>query len=187
MDFMRIFPSAKTSINSQEGFTFMEVLVAMLVALAFTLIAVQTIAISTVFKVNARRLSEATNWIREDLEQVRYQASNYYATNFTLTCTNSLTSEVTGYAGVFQANLGAQTITSRKLFNKPYVLTRSAQVYGVSFGSLAPYNTVKISYQIQPADPTNPAIAAPNSTVLSYLQSEVTPDESYFCPGKYSP
>jgi prepilin-type N-terminal cleavage/methylation domain-containing protein len=62
--------------QQEQGFTLIEVLVAILVATIFVTVTMQMMVIATVFKVKAQENAEATNWIQEDLENVRYQAGN---------------------------------------------------------------------------------------------------------------
>ncbi|HEY9781686.1 MAG TPA: prepilin-type N-terminal cleavage/methylation domain-containing protein [Leptolyngbyaceae cyanobacterium] len=62
-------------LKQQQGFTLVEVLVAILITTIFISVAMQAIVIAAVFKVRARQYSEATNWIQEDLESVRQRTS----------------------------------------------------------------------------------------------------------------
>jgi prepilin-type N-terminal cleavage/methylation domain-containing protein len=60
--------------KKEQGFTLVEVLVAILIATIFITVTMQMMVIATVFKVKAQENTEATNWIQGDLENVRYQA-----------------------------------------------------------------------------------------------------------------
>ncbi len=80
--------------QQNEGFTLVEVLVAILIASMFVGVAMQAIAIAAVFKARAQEYTEATAWIQEDLEDIKEQAAN-----FTLPST-SLTTNVNSVAGV---------------------------------------------------------------------------------------
>ncbi len=74
----------KSKLAKQEqGFTLVEVLVAILISTVFIAVAMQAIAIAAIFKVKAQEYSEATTWIQEDLENIKYQASNYQYTTLT--------------------------------------------------------------------------------------------------------
>lgn len=64
------------SPKKEQGFTLVEVLVAILIATIFVTVTMQMMVIATVFKAKAQENTEATNWIQEDLENVRYQAGN---------------------------------------------------------------------------------------------------------------
>lgn len=61
--------------QQNHGFTLVEVLIAILIATIFITVAMQMMVIATIFKVRAQEYAEATTWIQEDLENVRYQAS----------------------------------------------------------------------------------------------------------------
>lgn len=60
--------------KKEQGFTLIEVLIAILIATIFITVAMQMMVIAAVFKVKAQENAEATNWIQEDLENVKYQA-----------------------------------------------------------------------------------------------------------------
>jgi prepilin-type N-terminal cleavage/methylation domain-containing protein len=64
------------SFKKEQGFTLVEVLVAILIATIFVTVTMQMIVIATIFKVKAQENAEATNWIQEDLENIRYKAGN---------------------------------------------------------------------------------------------------------------
>lgn len=59
----------------EQGFSMVEVLVAILIATIFVTATMQVMALATVFRVRAQEYAEATNWIQEDLENVKEQAS----------------------------------------------------------------------------------------------------------------
>lgn len=65
----------KLKISKQaNGFTLIEVLFAILIATIFLTAAMQMIVIAAAFKVHAQENTEATAWIQEDLEAVKYEA-----------------------------------------------------------------------------------------------------------------
>lgn len=61
--------------QQQQGFTLVEVLVAILIASLFVTVAMEAMVLAAVFKARARQYTEATNWIQEDLENVKSQAA----------------------------------------------------------------------------------------------------------------
>jgi prepilin-type N-terminal cleavage/methylation domain-containing protein len=63
-------------LQQEQGFTLVEVLVAILITTLFVAIAMEGMVIATIFKVKAQENAEATTWIQEDLENVKYQAAN---------------------------------------------------------------------------------------------------------------
>jgi prepilin-type N-terminal cleavage/methylation domain-containing protein len=69
----------------QDGFTLVEVLIAILIAIIFVTVAMQMMVIATVFRVRAQEAAEATTQIQKDLENIKYQAANYQYTNLATT------------------------------------------------------------------------------------------------------
>lgn len=62
--------------SQSQGFTLVEVAVSMLVFAIFIGTAMQGLVLSTSFKVRAKQLTEANNWIQQDLEDVKATASD---------------------------------------------------------------------------------------------------------------
>lgn len=62
--------------SGEQGFTLVEVLVAILITTLFVSVAMQTMVIAAIFKAKAQEYAEATTWIQEDLEDVKYKAAN---------------------------------------------------------------------------------------------------------------
>lgn len=62
-------------LKPEQGFSMVEVLVAILIATIFVTATMQVMALATVFRVRAQEYAEATTWIQEDLENVKEQAS----------------------------------------------------------------------------------------------------------------
>lgn len=85
--------------QQEQGFTLVEVLVAILITTLFVSIAMQAVVIAAVFKARARQFTEATNWIQKDLETVRQQTAILGSTTLSATPTaNSLlVSSSTGF------------------------------------------------------------------------------------------
>lgn len=67
----------------EQGFTMVEVLIAIFIATIFVAVTMQMMAIAAMFKVRAQENAEATTWIQQDLENVKYQAANYQYTFLT--------------------------------------------------------------------------------------------------------
>lgn len=75
----------------EHGFTIIEVLIAILIAIIFITVGMQMMVIATVFKVRAQESAEATTWIQEDLEDVKFQASQLAIKNAeSMTATDDL-------------------------------------------------------------------------------------------------
>lgn len=67
--------------KQEQGFTLVEVLVAILITTLFVSVAMQSMVIAAIFKARAQEFSEATTWIQEDLENIKYQAANFQYTS----------------------------------------------------------------------------------------------------------
>lgn len=57
------------------GFSLVEVLISMLMIAAFLTTALQALIAATAIKVKAEEISEATAWMQDDLETIRFEAS----------------------------------------------------------------------------------------------------------------
>lgn len=169
-----------SKLNQQEqGFTLVEVLVGILIATTFTLIAMQAIVIAAYFKVRAQKTAEGTIWIQEDLEEVRY-AAYQLSSNSTL-CDAS--TKASGYADSLRDNIsrnGADAANDTEVdFAKTkisvggsHALARTFDVY-----SVAPYNVLQINYKVR--DTTDPDY--PNNEPIAELYTEVIPDAAFQC------
>ncbi|MFN3680397.1 prepilin-type N-terminal cleavage/methylation domain-containing protein, partial [Thermosynechococcus sp.] len=65
-----------------HGFTLAEVLASILLIGLFTLSALQTLVIAAFFQADARKFAEASNWIQEDLENIKIVAYDLCQTKF---------------------------------------------------------------------------------------------------------
>lgn len=61
--------------QQEQGFTLIEVLVAILIITIFITTAMQAVVIAAIFKARAQEYAEATAWIQEDLESMKFQAN----------------------------------------------------------------------------------------------------------------
>jgi prepilin-type N-terminal cleavage/methylation domain-containing protein len=155
--------------NQNQGFTLIEVLVGILLMAAFTGTAMQAIVSATAFKVKAEELSEATVWMQEDLELVRYQASK--VAEDIPACTASDSSK--GYAQKLKDDLSK--LPSPDVFDRasaiggrPYTITRLAVA-----SSVQPFNVLTLNYTVTRKDET---------TLIAQLYSEIIPDKFLSCP-----
>jgi prepilin-type N-terminal cleavage/methylation domain-containing protein len=143
--------------QTEQGFTFIEVLVGMMLMLTFTLIALEGLVISTVMRVKAQRQSSATNWIQRGIEDIKFLGSTVtggtcgsYGNNLLTTVNNLI--PVTAQ---IKLEPGQQN----------YNLTRTLNPEG---------NTLKVTYQV-----TNPE----GGNVIAQLYTEVIPDDAFTsCP-----
>lgn len=73
----------KKLLQQEQGFTLIEVLVSILITTMFVAVAMQLMVIAVLFKTRAKQHSEVTNWIQEDLENVKYQAAKLKSATLT--------------------------------------------------------------------------------------------------------
>jgi prepilin-type N-terminal cleavage/methylation domain-containing protein len=67
---------AQKILQDDRGFGLVEVLVAILVISSFVGVTMQAVVISAISRAKAQQYTESTNWIQQDLEQVKYQADD---------------------------------------------------------------------------------------------------------------
>jgi type II secretory pathway pseudopilin PulG len=165
--------------SNSQGFTTVEVLVATLLTLIFTIIAMQAIVMATALKIRGQELSEATNWIQTDVESVKAIANqlSYNTTTSTYTLTPSMctaASAAAGYAKSLQdqSAIGASNNISKTsiLGNRPYILRRVT-----SINNVAPYSVLQVDYGVYKAADTS--YASP----IAKFYIEVIPGASFSC------
>lgn len=151
-----------------QGFTMLEVLIAILTITTFLTGTLQLIAINALYKVRSERQIRANYWIQEDMEDVKLAASTLDSTTAPEACT-------TGYAKALKSELAAQVIASRTLVGKQYQLLRNFP------DDKTGLHRLRIDYQIklvndQAKDYQN------QETVIATSSFEVIPDASFQCP-----
>lgn len=159
-----------THQQSPHGFTFVEVLAGILMAMVFVLITTQAVFISAVFRVKAQRTSEALNWIQQDLEDIKFRASFNIDAE---TCEATTTTD--GYAQALITQITTATTspytdtppTVIQLLNKDYEVTRTFGVYNEE-----PFSIMTIEYSV--VNPDN------NESIADYY-TEVVPDAAFEC------
>jgi prepilin-type N-terminal cleavage/methylation domain-containing protein len=159
--------------KTNQGFSLIEVMIGILILFGFVAAAMQTLVASAAIKVKAQERSEATAWIQQDIELIRYRASQLPAT--TTLC--SATSATTGYADALRDVIaGASTSTTSTtaisktsaLGNRPYTVNRT-----ISFKNASPYVVMEVNYNVP--SPSNAAQS------LSQMYTEVIPDQAFQC------
>jgi prepilin-type N-terminal cleavage/methylation domain-containing protein len=145
-----------------QGFTMIEVIVGILLTLVFTAIAMQAMVMAMAIKVHGDELSEATNWIQQDLENVKTLANSldYDGAKYTISSTACSGGTASGYANRLQttaisgSTIGASTTTTQysSLGQRPYSLVRTTNVVSA--------NTLGISYNVYPGATTVNPIAS---------------------------
>lgn len=171
--------------QQEQGFTLVEVLVAILITTLFVAVSMQAMVLAAVFKTRAQQYAEATTWIQEDLENVKYQASRYKDET---ECAPTIIND--GYADGFRDDLvklgdptglkiGNQTGSYSERFDdepsrtkKKFRLTRTTNPVNV-----APYNRLEVRYDVSPIISTNTV-----GKSIANFYTEVIPNAAFQCP-----
>ncbi|MGL5943236.1 MAG: PulJ/GspJ family protein [Waterburya sp.] len=176
----------RKSLN--QGFTTLEILVSIIIALAFVGVAMQSFVLAMGMKVQAQGKQRANQLIQEDLERTNVLASNI-AVDHDAKC--NPTAYVDGYAkelwdtvepaGSTQPTVQLLKMADGTTAGKTFVLTRN-HVSEVS--STFPHRTLKINYQVQELDDSGNAIVddTGNPIVIAERYVEVVPDVALQCP-----
>lgn len=152
--------------QQEQGFTLVEVLVAILITTLFVAVSMQAMVLAAVFKSRAQEFAQATTWIQEDLENVKYLASRYKdETECDVNDVNN------GYADGFRDFLipGATNGTYSNVLSAPF-RTKKAFVKRrtTTPDNTDPYNLLQISYDVLSSfgnSPLSSAAAAGTSTI----------------------
>lgn len=138
-------PQPNSSSSPEQGFTLVEVLVGSVVVIAFVGTTMQALLTATLFRVKGQELSEATNWINEDLEMVKYKATQLAADSSGQACKPTAPSQ--GYATLLDQSIpivNANKVSA--MGGRPYTLTRTETPSGT-----APYNVLEVTYTVTSA------------------------------------
>ncbi len=168
----------RKSLN--QGFTTLEILVSILIALAFISVAMQSFVYAMGMKVQAQEKQRANQLIQEDLERTNVLASNI-AVDHDNKCNPAAYDN--RYAKELWDDLDAvdePTVQLLKTADGPPVgktlaLTRTPVSDG---SSTAPHRTLKINYQVQELDNSGD----PTGDVIAQRYVEVIPDVALQCP-----
>jgi prepilin-type N-terminal cleavage/methylation domain-containing protein len=198
--------------QQEQGFTLVEVLVAILIVSVFIGTSMQAMVLATVFKVRAREYTKATTWAQEDIDNSRFQAtlSNlpFVEDNAATasvneqqrTCGKAATSsQSNGYAATLQNNLAA--------LNSSKSITVNSKTYTAIAGTTAnpnprllgdkdfwllrnatnsptsPYSVLQLSYLVVPDNNGSPmASSNPQYKQVAAIYTEVIPDAAFQCP-----
>jgi hypothetical protein len=161
--------------NRQElpamGFSLVEILVASSIGAIFGSLVFQGIGLATTIQSYAIQKTEAIDWVRDDIENLRFQAADLaFNENF---C------QPTTPEGGWAAALGQVLAASGNylpVLNKVSTTGRTFQIARrVEIGS-TPYNILSLSYEVKPTSGTGPT--AP----IYKFYTEVIPDAAFQCP-----
>jgi len=146
--------------QQEHGFTLTEVLVSILITTIFVATAMQAMVIAAVMRVKAKQYAEATTWIQQDLESVKYRATEGPSPN-------QLPYDSTkcdAYGTYLQENLPDLSDSgSKTISGKSFTLSRSTTPNG---------NVLQLNYTVTPENGSEP---------VANMYTEVIPDAAFKC------
>lgn len=183
----------RRSIN--QGFTTLEILISIIIALAFISVAMQSFVLAMGMKVQAQEKQRANQLIQEDLEKVTTLGSNITQDHdnkcnpiATPTSSPPKTAYQNGYAYELWEAIDEEPQPTAHLLK-----TTDGTESGKKIGSVrqqindltdpspsedAPYRTLKISFQVRELDSDD----EPTGDVIAERYVEVIPDVALQCP-----
>jgi type II secretory pathway pseudopilin PulG len=200
---------SKTTPQKEAGFTTLEILISLLIALLFVAVSMQSLVYAMAMKVQAQEKQRANELIQEDIERINRLGSTLGTAPVTTTCNS------TNYAGSYakalwdslQADdvLRAGTLTPtplppptktiiKKIKSNGSVNTggkqlalRRFEVSNTAGNSTSPHRTLKVGYQVWNWDGTNfknknNGTLAAGDEPIAETYVEVIPDVALQCP-----
>lgn len=159
----------------EQGFTLVEVLIAILITTLFVAVSMQAMVFAAVFKARAQQTAEATTWIQEDLEKVRFEASQYKDTT---EC--AATSADNGYADGLRDNVTGSDQSGTNTFTFPNKTFRTSKLFRMrritTPLNTSPYNLLQINYEVSPII-SSTTVGSP----IAKFYTEVIPDAALQC------
>lgn len=174
--------------QQEQGFTLVEVLVSILIATVFVATAMQAMVVAALFKARAQEYSEATTWIQEDLESLRFSAGQYADS---ARCTAPLNGELgpnNGYADGFSDRLhnisqpnGTRTGDADSAPDSDTTTPIKTGRAGKTFTfrrvstprNTAPYTVLTLTYTVTPTS---------GGSFVASFYTEIIPDAAFQCP-----
>ena len=185
----KLFIFKTITSNEEAGFTTLEVLVSLLIALGFVAVSMQSLVYAMAMKVQAQEKQRANELIQEDIERINRLGST------ALTATCNATAYANGYAKALWNAIpaGIQTKTIIKKINSDGSIgTGGKQLalrrFEVSDGnSTAPHRTLKVGYQVWNWNGTtytdkNGGTITSGEEPIAETYVETIPDVALQCP-----
>jgi prepilin-type N-terminal cleavage/methylation domain-containing protein len=151
-----------------SGFSLVEVLVSLIILSIFIGLSMQAFMVAVILKARAEQKDEATNWVQEDLELVKYQAKEYEKNAYPYSAKCNATNTTNGLAASFLndsvAGLGgaSQTIGPKTFGGVPFVMTRTASYAD----SVDPFKLLQITYQVKSQTNGNNILTISTETII---------------------
>lgn len=153
-------------LQQQQGFTLTEVLVAILITSVFVATAMQAMVIAAIMKVQAQKIAQATTWVQQDFENVKYKASLAQLPYSQASCKE-------GYGTVLDVSLVAPDPQNQTIGAKNYRIERVTDPGTESLKQL-----LKITYHVVPSSNDS----GTDTDAIASISTEVFPDAAAQCP-----
>lgn len=153
------------SPQQEQGFTLVEVLVAILITTLFVGVTMQSMVIAAIFKARAKQFTEATIWIQKDLENVKFLSTKEQLPFVAVSCS-------TGYSAALKTKIDSSIPQPSSDFigGKKFWLVRE---------DTTDNHVLKLDYSIVP---DNNGSAGSTSNAIIKIHTEVLPDAAFECP-----
>jgi type II secretory pathway pseudopilin PulG len=187
-----LFKLSKRASQKEAGFTTLEILISLVIALLFVAVSMQSLVYAMAMKVQAQEKQRANELIQEDVERINQLGST------ALTATCDATAYANGYAkALWTASILANPPTKtiiKKINSDGSVGTggkqlalRSFEVSSTAGNSTAPHRTLKVGYQVWNWDGTNykdknNGTLSAGDEPIAETYVETIPDVALQCP-----
>lgn len=200
---------SKTTPQKEAGFTTLEILISLLIALLFVAVSMQSLVYAMAMKVQAQEKQRANELIQEDIERINRLGSTLGTAPVTTTCNS--TNYAGGYAKALWDSLQADDILragtptptplpppTKTIIKKiksdgsaetggKQLALRRFEVSSTASNSTAPHRTLKVGYQVWNWDGTNykdqnNGTLSAGDEPIAETYVEVIPDVALQCP-----
>lgn len=171
-------------LQTEAGFSMLEVLVAALVIFFFLMGSLQAVVLATMLRVQAQSKSDALNYINQEADAIKYQAFNLYRG----------TSSDAGYpysttAGTYATSAATACTNSSYGNDLRGAIISSYPTTGTVSGYSSLLNGATIARTYTPANDTTKSNSlqitwtiTKDSQTLATMTTEVLPDGALYCP-----
>jgi prepilin-type N-terminal cleavage/methylation domain-containing protein len=172
-------------LSFQKGFSLLEVMVALAVAMIFVTVTLQMFVSAAFLRSKGDQYDQAYNWIQEDYERVFTKANQYQANAVPASALCAATTPAGGLAAGFlnDATLGLgganATIGQKTFGGHSFTLSRTAN-YATSPD---PYKSLAISYSVTPTNGNSSSAGnSSGGTAIASINTEVVIYAGFKCP-----
>ena len=181
-----MFKLKKKLLQQQQGFSLVEVLVAILISTLFVTVTMQAMVIAAYFKVQAKYNTQGMTLIQQNLEQVKYAATDstlYTAARCSAAAYSSgyakaLSDKIDADVNIKLSTADALSSDPIQIGEKSFKVTRSYD----TTTSPVPYNVLRLTYKFQQWNVSTSAFVVSPVATVATVYTEVIPDAAFNCP-----